>query len=136
VILIDTGPLVALCDPSDRLHKVARRHLSRLNDVFGTCDAVVAEACVHLPQRAQRERLRAVLERFDIASLPADQDDGQFRQQVFAWLLKYADHEPDWADACVSVLCGRDRTLDVWTYDAEFRTVWRRPDGSRIPIAV
>jgi hypothetical protein len=24
----------------------------------------------------------------------------------------------------------------LWTYDSEFRVVWRRPDGSRIPMAV
>ena len=34
-----------------------------------------------------------------------------------------------------AVLCGRDKALKVWTYDGEFRTTWRRPDGTAIPLA-
>lgn len=55
---------------------------------------------------------------------------------MFEWLTKYAEREPDWADACLAVLSGRDSKLKVWTYDSEFRTIWRRPDGSAIPMAV
>jgi hypothetical protein len=55
---------------------------------------------------------------------------------VLAWLLEHADHHPDWTDACLAVLSGRDSTLQVWTYDREFRATWRRPDGSAIPLAV
>jgi hypothetical protein len=55
---------------------------------------------------------------------------------VFDWMEKYADHEPDWTDGCLAVLCGRDRSLKVWTCDTEFRSIWRRPDGSTVPLAV
>ncbi len=90
MILIDTTPLVAMCDSRDSLHRVAWTHLTSLS----------------------RETF------------------------VFDWIEKYADHEPDWADGYIAALCGRDRTLKVWTYDKEFRTTWRRPDGSAIPLAV
>lgn len=136
MILIDTGPLVALCDVRDPKHETAVDNLQKLARAeFATCDAVVAEACFHLPRRAQRQRLRAVLDDLDVVAIPGATDAG-FRYDVFAWLLKYADHEPDWADACIAVLCGGDRTLSVWTYDKEFHTTWRRPDGTRIPLAV
>jgi hypothetical protein len=79
--------------------------------------------------------LQTWLDEFDVVSLPADAD-ASFRSDVFAWLLKYAEHEPDWADACIAVLCGIDRSLSVWTFDQEFHTTWRRPDGTRIPLAV
>jgi predicted nucleic acid-binding protein len=59
-----------------------------------------------------------------------------FWLDVLDWLAKYADHEPDWADACLAVLSGRDKELKVWTYDREFRTTWRRPNGTIIPMAV
>ncbi|MGH9253776.1 MAG: hypothetical protein ACRD3C_04320, partial [Vicinamibacterales bacterium] len=36
----------------------------------------------------------------------------------------------------IAVLCGRDARLKVWTYDREFRTTWRKPDGRAIPMAV
>lgn len=93
----------------------------------------MAEACFHLSQ-LQRERLRAVLYELRIESLPTH--DPEFHADVFAWLIKYGDHEPDWADGCLAVLCGRDARLKVWTYDLEFQTTWRRPDGKAIPMAV
>lgn len=55
---------------------------------------------------------------------------------VFAWLVKYADHEPDWADGCIAVLCGYHKGLKVWTYDREFQTTWRRADGKAIALAI
>ena len=76
-----------------------------------------------------------MLDELDIAALP-DRHDRGFWLDVLNWLARYADQEPDWADGCLAVLCGRDERLKVWTYDREFRTIWRRPDGTAIPMAV
>jgi len=136
LILIDTTPLVALCDAGDSKHRAAVRHLdSLLEREFAVCDAVLAEACFHLPHRAERFRLRALLHELSVHPPPLT-DEWAFWVEVLDWLAKYAGHQPDWADACLAVLCGRDRTLEVWTYDREFRTTWRRPDGTAIPLAV
>jgi predicted nucleic acid-binding protein len=134
VILIDTGPLVALCDARDSRHEMTVEHLEDLAKAdFAICDAILGEALFHLPRRIQRQRLQAWLDEFEVIALPAVAD-ATFRRDVFAWLFKYADHEPDWADACIAVLCGGDRSLSVWTFDNEFHTTWRRPDGTRIPL--
>jgi predicted nucleic acid-binding protein len=136
VILIDTTPLVALCDARDSQHRVALKDLEALASArLGVCEAVLVEACFHLPSRAQRHRLRAALDQLHIAALPRTDDRG-FWLDVLDWLSKYVDHEPDWADGCLAVLSGRDASLKVWTYDREFRTTWRRPDGTAIPMAV
>jgi predicted nucleic acid-binding protein len=136
VILVDTGPLVALCDSRDSKHRTALKHLESLaTNPFAVCDAVLTEACFLLPHRSQRLRLRAFLH--DLGMQPPPASDGTaFWHDVFDWLMKYADHEPDWADACLAVLSGHDRRMKVWTYDREFRTTWRRPDGTGIPLAV
>ena len=135
MIVIDTGPLVALCDARDAKHRTAVRQLQALAaNPFGTCDAVLTEACFHLPHASQRRRLQALLRELDIEPLPKSSDAG-FWSSTLDWLAKYADHQPDWADACLAVLCGRDRQIRIWTYDREFRTVWRRPDGTAIPLA-
>jgi len=135
MILVDTGPLVALCDPRDGWHDAAIDHLARLTPAgLIVCDAVVAEACFHLPHHAQRERLRAVFHDLRIKSVPTH--DPGFRADVFAWLVKYGEHQPDWADGCLAVLCSGDARLRVWTYDLEFRTIWRRKDGRAIPMAI
>lgn len=136
MILIDTTPLVALCDARDSKHRTAVRHLESLAaQDFAVCDAVLSEACFHLPHGNQRRRLRALLRDLRIRPLPIAYDM-EYWLAVLDWLAKYADHDPDWADACLAVLSGRDKELKVWTYDHEFRTTWRRPDGTIIPLAV
>lgn len=137
MILIDTTPLVALCDARDAKHRTAVKQLESLaTDEFAVCDAVLTEACFHLLHRSQRLRLRAFLEELNIQSLPVVPHERVFWFEAFDWLAKYADHEPDWADACLAVLSGRDKDLRVWTYDREFSTTWRRPNGTAIPLAV
>jgi predicted nucleic acid-binding protein len=136
MILIDSTPLVALCDARDSKHTTAVKHLESLaNDQFVTCDAALTEACFHLPHRNQRHRLRALLHDLGMSAIPVTYDRG-FWFEVLEWLAKYADHEPDWADGCLAVLSERDKELKVWTYDREFRTTWRRPNGTAIPLAV
>ena len=136
MILIDTTPLVALCDARDSLHRVALRDVQTLApERLGVCEAVLMEACFHLAADAQRQRLRAVLDQLHIAAAPRSDDRG-FWLGVLDWLSKYSAHEPDWADGCLAVLSGRDASVKVWTYDREFRTTWRRPDGTAIPMAV
>jgi predicted nucleic acid-binding protein len=136
VILIDTTPLVALCDGRDAKHATAVKELAKLaSGTFGICEAVVTEACFHLPHRVQRLRLRAMLDELDVVPLP-ELPDRAFWLDVFDWLVRYADQEPDWADGCIAVLAGRDAQLKVWTYHREFRTTWRTPGGAMIPMAV
>ena len=136
MILVDTTPLVALCDARDGKHRTAVKQLESLaDDELAICDAVLTEACFHLPHRIQRQRLRALLDALNVQPLPVAYD-GAFWQDALDWLAKYADHEPDWADACLAVLSGRDKELKIWTYDKEFRTTWRRPNGTAIPLAV
>jgi predicted nucleic acid-binding protein len=136
VILIDTTPLVALCDARDAKHRIARKHLELLAaNAFAVCDAVLTEACFHLPYQSQRQRLQALLQSMEIDPLPVT-NERTFWIEVFDWLVKYSDHDPDWADGCLAVLSGRDKDLKVWTYDREFQTTWRRPNGTVIPIAV
>ena len=136
MILIDTSPLVALCDPRDSLNKTALKHLSTLaKSGFAICEPVLAEVCFHLPAPSQRLRLQQTLERLHIHSVEVG-DVHALWGEIFDWLQKYADHEPDWADAYLAVLCGRDRKHKVWTYDVEFRNIWRKPNGSPIALAV
>ena len=136
MIIIDTGPLVALCDPRDSLSKTALKHLKTVaKSPLATCEPVIAEVCFHLAAPSQRMRLQQTLERLNIAPV-AVENVQSFWKEVFDWLNKYSEHEPEWADGCLAVLCGRDRKFKVWTYDIEFRTTWRRPDGSPIPLAV
>jgi predicted nucleic acid-binding protein len=136
VILLDTTPVVALCDARDALNRRALGDLDRLaGESFVLLGPVLTEACFLLSYRSQRERLR----RF-CAELPAkpyrSEDEIELWSQVFDWLMRYEEHDPDWADGYLAVVSAKERRSRVWTYDREFRTTWRRPDGTRIPLAV
>jgi predicted nucleic acid-binding protein len=136
VILIDTTPLVALCDPHDGLHSKALADLDRVakRGVI-LCEPVLTEACFLLSHPTQRARLERVI--VEIRMMPlAVKDEMELRLEVFRWLARYAEHEPDWADGYLAVVSERQREARVWTYDREFRTTWRRPRGTRISLAV
>jgi predicted nucleic acid-binding protein len=136
VILLDTAPIVALCDPRDRLNRRALRDLDRLGgEPFVLCGPILVEACFLLPHRPPRERLRRFLVDFSVTPYRSD-DESELWVEVFDWLIRYQEHDPDWADAYLAVVSAQERGARVWTYDGEFRTTWRRPDGSRIPLAV
>jgi predicted nucleic acid-binding protein len=134
VILVDTGPLVALCDPRDALNTRARRDLRRATRRgLCICSDVFTEACALLPHAIQRQRLRRILA--DLPILPLATDDLRgFWFDAFEWLQQFADHDPDWVDACLAVASQRDPSLVIWSYDRGFETIWRRPDGTRIPL--
>ena len=136
MILLDTAPVVALCDPRDRLNRRALRDLDRLGgEAFVLCGPILTEACFLLPHRAPRERLRRFLVDFAVTPYRSEDESGLWIE-VFDWLIRYQEHDPDWADAYLAVVSAKERGARVWTYDGEFRTTWRRPDGSRIPLAV
>ena len=134
MILLDTGPMVALCDRRDRQHDTAVRELGTLSgEGFGTCEAVLAEAHFHLHRPAQRQRLRVLIKDLRLAVLPEGKAPPLW-PPVLDWLQRYEEHEPDWADACLAVLSAAVPTARIWTFDREFHAIWKRPDGTAIPV--
>jgi predicted nucleic acid-binding protein len=130
MILVDTNVLVALVLPKDPLHARAKADLKRLvRQEIRVLDGVMTETCFLLRKGAERERLEELL-----FALRARQHSDPSWASVFAWLSRYAEHEPDWVDAALVSLSNRERR--VWTYDGEFQTIWRQMDGSRVPLAV
>ena len=135
IVLLDTTPLVALCDPRDGLHARALADLDRLaKRPLSLCSPVLAEACFLLGQAAQRARLERLITELGIRPHAPD-DEPTLWCDVFRWLARYAEHEPDWADGYLAVVSEREPLAHIWTYDREFRTTWRRPNGTRIPLA-
>ena len=134
MILVDSNVLIALVDEHAALRPRATRDLRRARGhTLAVTVAVLAEVCFVLPEGWQRRRLRFLL---DPLSLQDHRLDAPWRDEVFAWLEKYAEHEPDFADAELAVAVSRAHGAKVWTYDREFRTVWRQPNGTRIPLFV
>jgi predicted nucleic acid-binding protein len=136
VILIDTNVLVALANPLDPYNTRATEEFARLRrEKVRLISPVLVESTHILQHPMLRARMRSIMEHLDI--LPYHiADENALWHECFGWLMKYADQSPDITDAFLVILADFDRKLKVWTYDSEFWTVWRRPDGSPVPLAV
>jgi predicted nucleic acid-binding protein len=135
VIVIDTNVLIALADPGDELNSRATSDLRQLADKpMMLTQEVLTEAFALAVGRTDRRRLQAIIESLNPEPCVVE-TDRQFRIEVLAWLDRYAEHDPDWTDAVLAVLAGRFPRWKVWTYDREFKTVWRTPAGRRIHLA-
>jgi predicted nucleic acid-binding protein len=134
MVLCDTNVLVALVDAKDSLHDFARRDVRVLHRRgLLVTDSVMSEATSLLPMRSQRQRLRELI--LELSAKPVEISLTQeLMEAVFDWMDRYAEHQPDWADAHLTILSSLDRRLQVWTYDSEFRNVWRLPNGRRVPV--
>lgn len=134
LILVDTNVLIALVDSSDSLHQRAVRDLAKLAKAdLRVTSAVLCESVFALPRADQRGRLSLLLQRLPISPIVADDEDAM-RRDIFAWLARYADHAPDYADAERCVAAGYHKRVRIWSYDSEFESVWRKPDGRRLAV--
>ena len=135
MIFVDSNVLVALVDPRDALRDRAAADMSVLRSKPLLLTWPVLTESLHFLRTApMRMALDQVIESFGLGLAaphlsPALQD-------VLSWLRRYKDHRPDFTDAYLVIATSLDRKLRVWSYDSEFRTIWRRPDGSPVPMAV
>jgi predicted nucleic acid-binding protein len=135
LILIDTNVLIALTDPRESDYAPSIDELKSIREPILLPSVVLCEACYFLTDPFQRAQLRRTIATLGITVCPIP-DEAEFWQEVFAWFDKYSEHSPDAVDAFLVILSHRNRRLKVWTHDSEFWTIWRRPDGSRVPLAV
>lgn len=116
-ILIDTGPIVALFDPSESCHQQVVQCLARLSkgDRLFTSLAVVTEA-THLLDFSVAKQLECLrwcelggarIEPIEAVDMPAIQ----------GLMWKYRDLPMDFADATLVLLGRRLGTRDVLTLD-------------------
>jgi uncharacterized protein len=132
-IVVDSGPLIALFDGSDRFHTRAVAYIRDLRAHLITNLPVVTEVVYMLdfsPQ-AQRDFLfwaeqALVIDTETVADLP----------RIRALLEKYGDLPADFADASLVALCERLRLHEVASVDSDFtiyRTRDRRAFTNRFP---
>lgn len=119
VVLVDTGPLVALFDPSDAQHARCQAELARLRRrTLVTSLAVVTEAAYLLDfsVRAQSALLRFI----GAGAVELESLDGGELLRVGALMERYADRPMDFADATLVVLAEKLQTPWVFTLDGDF----------------
>lgn len=125
---------VALVNSRDTLHERAVADLAKLSRYrLTTTGAVLSESAFALPRADQRARLVAFLDRLPVLPVTYD-NESEIRSRVFKWLAHYSEHSPDYADAELCVLVARKSGTRIWTYDSEFKQVWRSVDGRLLRV--
>lgn len=121
MILVDTGPLVALFDPKDAQHQRCRRVLEDVREVLRTTVPVLTEAFHILgPDSIGSDRLREFVMR---GGLPVFFLDDASLTRGFELMEQYADHPMDLADASIVVAAESFPTRKVFTVDrSDFHT--------------
>jgi len=125
VVLVDTGPIVALLDRAQPQHRQCVEVLGALRAPLVTCEAVLAEACylVRKLKGAAGDLLSDVGRgRYLVPYRLADRSAA-----VVRLMAKYADTPMDLADACLVDLATQLKTGRIVTLDSDFRVYrWDR----------
>jgi predicted nucleic acid-binding protein len=115
VILVDTGPLVALFDPRDDAHAEARALLASIREPLLTTVAVLTEA-FHLLDPGSRGS--AALREFIAAGgMSVWFLSVKSLERCFELMKQYADHPMDLADASLVAAAEDLRTTRIFTLD-------------------
>lgn len=131
IVLIDSGPLVAVLRRRDQHHGWARAHFEAGTEPFLTCEAVISESFFLLERaRDGRGALRALLERGII--LVEFSFAGQ-RTETLRLIRHYHDTPMSFADACLVRMAEQMERAVVFTTDGDFRT-YRKNGRQMIPL--
>lgn len=131
LVILDTGPLVAVMNRSDKFHQWAIDELSRVACPVVTCEPVLSEASFLVGGiDPGYRRLGEVVEsklvelKFDLTA---------HLSGVFSLLNKYRDTPMSLADACLVRMSELYDKATVMTIDSDFRH-YRRNGRQVIPL--
>jgi uncharacterized protein len=131
--LLDTGPLVAFFDRSDRYHQWVKERWAQAQLPMLSCECVLAEAAYLLTEHARlpADKVLALVER-RIVSLPFSVE--QHAASVARLLERYRDQEMQLADACLVRMSELNRDCRVFTLDKKDFRVYRRFERQLVPL--
>ena len=118
-VLLDTGVIVALLDPTDGFHNACVEAIGDVTGPLVTCETVIAESC-HLLRsvRGARESiLNSVASREFTVPIGLDQAS----RDVAGIMARYRDSRIDLADAFLIHLANEFQTGQILTIDSDFR---------------
>ncbi len=135
MILVDTGPLVALFDPKDPDHPLCRSTLKSLNEDLVTTNPVLTEA-FHLLSPSSHGA-RKLMEFVALRGLRLWPLTDQHLLRAFELMIKYADCPMDLADASLVVIAEQEQVRRIFTIDYNDFSTYRIKRGHRhVPFQV
>lgn len=135
MILIDTGPLVALFDPKDNQHGRCVDVLKTIREPISTTVPVLTEAFHMLqPGSVGSDRLRDFIENGGLSVWFFDRTT---LRRAFELMESYADHPIDLADASLIAAAEALATRKVFTIDrSDFETYRVRRGHRHHPVQI
>jgi len=129
VILVDTGPLVALFDPADESHERCVSVLQTIEEPLGTTIPVLTEA-FHLlsPSSIGAQRLMDFISE---GGLIVWYLHDEVITRAFELMIQYSDRPMDFADASLVVIAENERVRKVFTIDRNDFAAYRVKRGHR-----
>ena len=135
MILVDTGPLVALFDPQDGQHERCVEALKSIREPIHTTIPVLTEAFHMLgPQNLGSDRLRQFIAKGGLVVWFFDRPT---LSRAFELMELYADHPMDLADASLVVAAEFLETRKIFTVDRkDFETYRVRRGHRHYPVEI
>ena len=130
MILVDTGPLIALFDPRDAQHVFCRTILQTIREGLVTTVAVLTEAFHMLgPASHGARNLRLFIQQGGLSVWFMDPTSVQ---RAFELMEQYADHPMDLADASLLVAAEMLPAQRIFTIDRQDFATYRVRRGHRL----
>ncbi len=130
IVLLDTGPLVAILNRTDQHHEWAKAQWEHARPPLFTCEPVLAEACFLL--RTHPGGAQAILQLLDRGILQIALDLTSEAESVASLLGRYGNVPMSLADACLVRMAERHSKSRVLTLDSDFR-IYRKHRRQVIP---
>ncbi len=131
LLLVDTGPLVALADRRDRHHASCVGKLKAYPGRLLTTWAVLTEFSHLAPTVASTLPLYRWIEQGGLEVLTLGKEE---LVEAIDWISRYADRPMDLADASLVVAALRTGCSTVWTLDRNDFETYRLPGRKRFTI--
>jgi len=129
-VLVDTGFLVSLFRPADRLRAQARECLLANRHPLVTAAPVIVETCFLLDATGKGRLLEWVQRgALAVAEVPVS-----VYPEIGTIIRKYADRNIDFADAALVWLANHSGMRDILTVDEADFSVYRLKGGKRLAL--
>lgn len=129
MIIIDTGPLIALFDPKDPDYETCHKILRTIEAPLYTTEAVLTEVLYAFnPVSRGAEGIKEYFLSDYVTLHPLAKED---LERAFTLMTKYSDLPMDFADATLIVLAEKLSTPRIFTLDFNDFNVYRYKKGHR-----
>ncbi len=126
-ILVDTGPLIALLDKSDKHHRIVSAYIRRFRGRLLTTWPVLTEVCHFLPARIQIDFLNWAGGGLQVMELPE-----AAMASIRASMEKYLDLPMDLADGSLLWIAEQTGITQVLTIDIKDFSAYRLENGKSL----